>query len=226
MFAPFPRTKRARSPSPPYPEEYADLASPLDILIKRRRRDAAFTTDGYPLPHDSYSDYAGQPESSTAWLLRAGVNGRRSRQWQQINAPSSSNSGNASQASTQPIIAHSQPIPPTNFGLAHNSSPDSVEHGRALSQPVLPYGRQYMSSSPIRHEPPGSSPFRASQPGMEGITGMVTPDQERVAMREDTGWGEDELGREWGEYARENSVLYSIVSFLTLLKYDQEADAN
>lgn len=30
--------------------------------------------------------------------------------------------------------------------------------------------------------------------------------------RNEADWGEDELGREWGEYARENSVLHSLVS--------------
>jgi hypothetical protein len=46
-----------------------------------------------------------------------------------------------------------------------------------------------MSSSPIRHNPPSSTPFR------------------------DDDWTEDERIREWGdEYSSQNSVLYSLVS--------------
>lgn len=218
MFAPFPRTKRQRSPSPPLPDEYVDLASPLDILIKRRRREAVFNTDGYPFP-DSHPqpqpygqpsaascalDPSAQAESSTAWLARPAVNGRRSRQWQHLNAPPPSAVSGGS-AAEQALPSASQPAPSNHKG--YGASPHSIEYGRAHSQPDLPFHRHFMSSSPIRHQPPGSSPFRSSA---EARVAEVAA--EDADPRNEADWGEDELGREWGEYARENSVLHSLVS--------------
>lgn len=222
MFAPLPRAKRQRSSSPPLPQEYIDLTSPLDILIKRRRKEGVYAGDhydAYPFPDTSPSnDPMEGPSSWFATRPTAAVNGRRSRQWQHLNAPSSSS---VSSSSTMPL-PQSQPIPQMN--ARSGSSPFSVEHGRAYSQPDIlshSYGRGHvMSSSPIRHEPPGSSPFRASGQSKSGmdLSMGVEMEQEEIlrngtpgATQEDE-WDADELGREWGEYARENSVLYSLVS--------------
>lgn len=229
MFVPFPRTKRPRSPSPPISDDYTDIPSPLDILIKRRRRDAAFASEDQQFIPDSYPGFGGagegssdQAESSTAWLSRAGVNGRRSRQWQHLNAPSSSSSVNSAPSSQQ-LLANSQNQLPVAVENTHTSSPYSVEHARSHSQPILQNGRQFhMSSSPIRHEPPGSSPFRASH----GQMGMVTPGSSYGSrdMSQVDDWGTEELDREWGEYATENSVLHGVVSRIHSLDTYSGAD--
>jgi hypothetical protein len=56
-----------------------------------------------------------------------------------------------------------------------------------------------MSSSPVRHEPPPSSPFKAIQRG--------------ASEEEEDEMGEEELKKEWGaEYYAQNSLLHSLVS--------------
>ncbi|WVR03350.1 hypothetical protein IAU60_000341 [Kwoniella sp. DSM 27419] len=193
MLVPPDRYKRARSPSPPFEP---DLASPLDVLLKRRRREEL--PHSSPGEHGSYAlspasftaenDYFALPtihhgggpdespchaESSAAAMRRsmAGVERRRTKHWELQNAPSQSQSN-----------AHSQPTPPPSHLLTPNVR-------TAYSQP------NPMSSSPIRNMPPSSSPFRDKGPGVD-----------------DTSWmEEDEMRREWGEeYAAQNSLLHSL----------------
>jgi hypothetical protein len=46
---------------------------------------------------------------------------------------------------------------------------------------------------------------------MEGVFAHTTPILNRSGLQEEDAWGEEELGREWGEYAGANSVLYGVV---------------
>ncbi|OCF40095.1 hypothetical protein I317_06108 [Kwoniella heveanensis CBS 569] len=226
------RHKRPRSPSP---ASEPDLASPVDVILKRRRRDelqysspigsgagatAAAGNDISPFvlsPHgpgianhtevDYFNlpptgQYAGRDdqggegvhaESSAAALRRsmAGVERRRTKQWEKQNAP-------------QPSTTASQPTPPPAQFLTPNAR-------SAYSQP------NPMSSSPIRNVPPSSSPFRDKgdtswldvtlrhdQSLMDLATGIQAQDEEM---------NEEEMKREWGdEYAVQNSLLHNLVS--------------
>lgn len=243
MVAPT-RAKRGRSPSP---SSYADtLASPLEVLLKRRRRAEwrqASGNGGFALPpppapvwrpelnaeasgmhqhitsssddqHDDMevlrsssphrrSGYGSatdvdddEPESSTAaWMRTGGVERRRARAWERLQAPTHSSS---SLSHSLPV---SQPEPPQQ-GAHSSSSPAARAYvrARANSQP-MPHHHQPqhtpsrhhhhvgMSSSPVRHSPPSSTPFRGDE------------------------WTAEERIREWGdEYASQNSLLFSLVS--------------
>ncbi|KAL1412056.1 hypothetical protein Q8F55_003053 [Vanrija albida] len=237
MVAPT-RAKRGRSPSP---SSYADtLASPLEVLLKRRRRaewKQASGSGGFALPpppapvwrpelstgeasatllvNSSSDDHHGdmevlrsssphrrsgygsatdvdddEPESSTAWMRTGGVERRRARAWERLQAPSSS-----SLSHSLPV---SQPAPPQHVEPS-SSSPAARAYvrARANSQP-MPHNHHPqhtpsrhphvgMSSSPVRHSPPSSTPFRGDE------------------------WTAEERVREWGdEYATQNSLLFSL----------------
>ncbi|KAK4685566.1 hypothetical protein P7C73_g4581, partial [Tremellales sp. Uapishka_1] len=148
MLAPV--RKRPRSPSPPISP---DAASPLDILMKRRKREELGMnwSPSYP---------SGSDEASR------GIEKRRTRQWDKLQDPSSS----------QPLPNSSSFSPPSSY-----SQPDEM--------------RKFdMSSSPIRHEPPSSSPFRA-----KGV-------QQQLHQEEDFN-----LEGEWGEeYCKQNTLLYNL----------------
>ncbi|WWC58024.1 uncharacterized protein I303_100559 [Kwoniella dejecticola CBS 10117] len=193
MLASTHRHKRPRSPSPPLSP---DLASPLDIILKRRRReDLSFSSPG-ELPASPFAphqtDYFGSlpfsngnggeqeldlphAESSTSALKRsmAGVERRRTKQWERQNAPS---------------VSHSQPTPPhSNRYLNVTPTPRN-----AHSQP------DPMSSSPIRNVLPSSSPFRPKPMLHDNDMWHITSDN-------------DEMKREWGEaYEKQNWLLHSL----------------
>ena len=185
--------KRARSPS----SDFDHLASPLDGLLKRRRQqgtpyaeeaqDYVSYAPQHPSPYDSYSlvpEPGGGGESSNAPWSRF-VEKRRTRQWEKLNAPQyhqhlhGINGGSLSQPHDYPID-NSSPLRP-----------------KSLSQPGP--GPSTMSSSPIRHGPPPSSPFKAIQRG--------APQEEEDEM------DAEELRKEWGaEYYAQNALLHNLVS--------------
>lgn len=187
--------KRARSPSPPFDH----LASPLDGLLKRRRqRGDPYADDsneymGYAPQHSSpLSPYpymtegtlnGGGEGSSTAWPRF--VEKRRTRQWEKLNAPQYHLHSNG-ESSSQP---HNYPL--------DNSSP---LRPKSFSQPAP--ARAPMSSSPIRHAPPPSSPFR-----------VIHREEEKEEREE---MDEEEMKKEWGEeYYAQNSLLHNLVSVKT-----------
>ncbi|WWC66925.1 uncharacterized protein I206_100832 [Kwoniella pini CBS 10737] len=214
MLAPTQRHKRPRSPSPPLSP---DVASPLDVLLKRRRREElSFSSPGeHPIspfaPQHQSNDYFGtvsaadielpHAESSTSALKRsiAGVERRRTKQWEKQNAPS---------------ISNSQPTPPhSNHYLNVTPTPRN-----AYSQP------DPMSSSPIRNILPSSSPFKPKPKIEDDIwtshtSGEMNDVQQQHQFGVNHGSGEeevmdmneDEMKREWGEaYEEQNWLLHSL----------------
>ena len=186
MLAPPHRHKRPRSPTPPLSPSHA---SPLDTYLKRRKRDELTDTfwsepEQSPIPHnppapvyDRFSD----PLDGDPWVRQAGVEHRRTRQWERLNAPQSERMFSSS-SQPNPSSSTSSPAP------RWTSQPDASSHHR----------RGEMSSSPIRHILPSSSPFRSSQTRAED---WIDP---------------EEMRREWGEeYAAQNSVLHNLVQRLT-----------
>lgn len=157
-------------------------------------------------------------ESSTAWMRRAGVERRRQRAWEYLQNPAtSSNVPNTASAPTTTAATHTQSHsqPETqmqmHMQMQIESSP-AARYARARSASALHQPAQTpepaathpanMSSSPVRHRPPSSTPFRG-----------------------DDEWTEDERMREWGaEYAAQNALLYSLVSQLLLRKVASLAD--
>jgi len=174
--------KRHRSTSPLADE----LTSPLDILLKRRRREAYFENDDFaphiPSPTSAY-DYrtsdTGGDSSSANWTRL--VEKRRTRQWEQLNAPQ--RSSQQSQSSQSHTLDH---------------EPSSPLRPKSYSQPIDMPAPGPMSSSPIQHHPPSSSPFRPSQV---------------VQYRSEEHMDDEEMRREWGaEYYNQNSLLHQLVS--------------
>lgn len=186
------RPKRARSPSPSYADA---LASPLEVLLKRRRRTTwSAVTSGPPTWEeevDSRPNSSSNHETSSP-LARAsvpdyndedscgavGVERRRARQWERLQAPQSS-----SQPVTLPVLHDSSPLRYSRERAM--SQPEAAEQHMGFAVPAI----QHMSSSPVRHQDPSSTPFRA-----------------------DDEWAPEERLRAWGdEYASQNSLLYSLV---------------
>ncbi len=178
--------KRARSPSPS--PGYGDtLASPLEVLLKRRRRDTYVSSRMPPPPvwgapsMSNHMDEDDPPSSShgPSSPLRRGdeyFERRRQRQWERLQAPSLSQ--------PQPTLPDSSP-----FRASHPPLQRSITNESMGSEYEMEVARQALSSSPVRHQPPGSTPFRANE------------------------WTPEERMREWGnEYARQNSLLHSLVS--------------
>ena len=193
----FPR-KRPRSPSPTHD------TSPLDVFLKRRRQAKIHVNpeDTFELnPLQPYLQAEGNAEEDYGREDQYArfVERRRTKQWERQNAPQSS-----SQAQE-----HSTP----DTAQRHASSQQAA---RGVSQSPLPRvysqpeNRFQMSSSPVRHHPPSSSPFRPSQSSMSnGPTGSSSSDTTRF----DDEWGMDEMRREWGdEYVNQNSLLHQLVS--------------
>jgi hypothetical protein len=214
MFAP-PPGKRARSPSPPID---IDHSSPLDILLKRRRRS----------PHASYIDHSykssiedrnpfddsGSRHPNQAIPYSRFIEKRRTRQWERLNAPQTSRPFSLTSNTDQhdDVTFHSQPDPLPHY----TSSPIPIP--RSYSQPGQT-NNHIMSSSPIRHQPPSSSPFRDDSTKhnyrekleMNSSGTRIGDDGGREDLMEDI--GEDEMKREWGEeYVTQNSLLHSLVS--------------
>lgn len=221
--------KRARSPSPGYGDT---LASPLEVLLKRRRR-GDFNVGRMPPPpvwgapsiggaSGSGSGSASTPGPSTTSMgmgmgmgmdeedhsassshelsspLRdgyfGGIERRRQRQWERLQAPSLSQPP-PQLPSSSPMgyrqMPASQPLHPplqrstTNESMVSASSEYELDVPRASGA----HHSAHLSSSPVRHQPPGSTPFR--------------PNHE---------WTPEDRLREWGdEYASQNSLLHSLV---------------
>ncbi|KAK8845410.1 hypothetical protein IAR55_006123 [Kwoniella newhampshirensis] len=208
MLAPPQRPKRPRSPSPTFEP---DLASPLDMILKRRRRDEQHWSSANPTPgdpnrspfltspsgHPSHeNDYFTLPhthgggggsddhpqhgESSAAAQRRAmaGIERRRTKQWERLNAPAQDHAHPATQPTPSP-----SPYP----------YPSPIHTRHIHSQP-----NPQMSSSPIRNHPPSSSPFRDKRASGGAENEWMNMDPE-------------EMRREWGEeYAVQNSLLHSL----------------
>ena len=200
MLAP-PR-KRHRSPSPSADE----IPSPLDILLKRRRHDRQGTDDysphsqpPWPLSSPetpSQSNTNATAESSSAPWTRL-VERRRTKQWERLNAPDQY----ISQQIYQQTGQRTHEYPRSHFGNDHSSP---IRPRWAGGQQDSDYESQSrgatMSSSPVRHQPPSSSPFRPH--GMHNQPGQ---DMEELM-------DEEEMRREWGaEYADQNSLLHDLV---------------
>jgi hypothetical protein len=225
MFAPSHQLKRRRSPSPnPFESPDLVLPSPLDVLAKRRRRlpgDESGNLNPQSNPDDYFShgnsipnehSSSNNPESSSALYAER----RRTKQWERTNAPRPSLPYTGT-GQSQPHIDYT---PPNSHVLARSySQPEghlapATHHQYPHSQP-LP--QHHMSSSPIRHEPFGSSPFRPSS-----SVSLITPDSgfgsssTRVeVMDEDDSMDTEEMRRGWGEqYAQQNELLHSIVSWI------------
>ena len=184
------RPKRPRSPSPPSPG-FGTLASPLeDVLLKRRRRDdnygyfsfdspageAGSISEGGVHGQNGHGDEGGSGHAGPCRVdMAAGVERRRNRLWAARNAPSSQPESGSSTAShvhpndayggysearqdQSPDAPYTAPRPSQRPREASNSyGGDGIASSSRNSGHV-------MSSSPIRHEPPGSSPFKSSEP--------------------------------------------------------------
>jgi hypothetical protein len=142
---------------------------------------------------------------------------RRTRQWEQVNAP--------------PTILTPPNLPePVNYVRSNSDASyldqdvgyfaSPVTHHRAgPSQPSRPQYKQHMSSSPVRHQPFGSSPFKSSGSSSQNTirgdfrnSGGSRMDAEEDEDEDDE-MDHDELRRHWGDhYARPNELLHSLVS--------------
>lgn len=242
MLAIQPR-KRAREPTPPQADlNDVEHNSPLEWMIKKRRRSAQSSetahlspatpdSSGYPTwvapyetPSSHPTDYFYPPPYETINAqdpeeVERGIERRRMKLWERRNAaPASSSAGPSSSNPSQ------YPLETPQHSSSQISSTSTHQHGhhgpgrRSLPlispSPLEPVSRSYLqpetssslsrymlSSSPIRHQPPDSSPFRSST-------------STRVDSSFDQ-WEVEELGREWGEeYAHQNSVLYQLVRLL------------
>lgn len=249
--------KRARSNSPPTSPN--GISSPLDILLKRRRRNELIESlgwggqEGLYLPtqqqsESGHGDWQVSPDrrrdedenvngiagpsrfachgefaadhptisdgSRNIESTEMGVERRRRRQWEKAQAPppyyynpsgtSHRHSQGTSETPPNPASFHS-PIPINN----------SQSHGNNGYDRNQSNGRHEMSSSPIRNHPPGSSPFRANvAENGHGNEGYGDLDWEHEMSIE-------EMRREWGdEYASQNTLLHSLVSFSFPLERD------
>ena len=126
---------------------------------------------------------------------------RRTKQWERQNAPQGlpirrpleAHQRSYSSSYTPHQTSYSQPLP-----NAHHLSPLYPKQPH-LSQPNAKAGP--MSSSPVRHVLPTSSPFHPSQGDETRMEAMELMDEE-------------EMKREWGEdYAAQNSILHNLVRY-------------
>jgi hypothetical protein len=154
-------------------------------------------------------------------ITQPGVERRRTKNWERLNAPSHSYSDDLQDTHPPPHPRPAQPyaypyLPPShpaNTSFRMDSSPSYVpeyepEQDYEVEPTMAPFSPESsshprrnhdMSSSPIRHVPPGSSPFKSQSTAVESETNDV------LCV--------DEMHREWGkEYSASNSLLYSLVS--------------
>jgi hypothetical protein len=132
---------------------------------------------------------------------------RRARQWEQLNAPQP----------TSPLFKTPSHPPP---GIYDRLNPDNEDLGyfspaHHAQKPSRPQFKHHMSSSPIRHQPPGSSPFKSSGPSSQATARDFRSSGATHAESEDEDdeMDQEELRRDWGEhYARPNGLLLSLVS--------------
>lgn len=137
---------------------------------------------------------------------------RRARQWEQLNAP---------QPNSPPFKTPSHPPP----GIRERINPDANEDLGYFASPAThnpqkqsrPQFKHHMSSSPIRHQPPGSSPFKSSGSSSQFTARDVRSSGTTRAEEledEDEGMDQEDLRRDWGEhYARPNGLLLSLVCY-------------
>ncbi|WVQ80425.1 hypothetical protein IAT38_002530 [Cryptococcus sp. DSM 104549] len=202
MIAPPRRPKRSRSPSPSFEP---DIASPLNLILKRRRREElgfasaepddpahGFDRDAWARQqYAGFGDSGSFAESSSAAQVRGaesgygngtgavgmGVERRRTRNWDRINAPPATPAGHP----TPSPSAYPFPTPTNGHAWPHAQDPP-------------------MSSSPVRNQPPSSSPFRDT-----------ARREAEEAEQEEWMMDEEEMKREWGEaYTAQNSLLHSL----------------
>jgi len=133
---------------------------------------------------------------------------RRARQWELLNAPQP----------TSPLFKTPSHPPPGIYDRLHPDNEDLGYFSPAhhSQKPSRPQFKHHMSSSPIRHQPPGSSPFKSSGPSSQATardfrsSGPTSTESED----EDDEMDQEELRRDWGEhYARPNGLLLSLVSY-------------
>ena len=215
-----PRHKRRRSPSPANFDHFDPaFTSPLDVVLKRRRKQHSGELDSgdYFTPHADQNQQEPPTEDHEAEPSVPYVERRRAKQWDKLNAPRPSL---PNQPHSQPHLEYTPPHP-TAMSRSHshplnqlvNSSPP-----HAYSQPLPQHP---MSSSPIRHQAFGSSPFR-SQPvhqtpntrDMMSSSSITRVDSLPVYEVEDD-MDPEEMRKSWGEqYAQQNELLNSVVSYL------------
>lgn len=214
MLAPPQRSKRRRSPSPSLGPEISDLTSPLDILLKRRKKEQhqhfglpdspisgplASPMHTYDQDYFNYYQNAQAEGSSAAQLkpgLEMGVERRRTKHWERINAPPSGVHQHQQQ------YHHPQGHLATPVTHAAQTAESSARYPFATPLPVhhASSTAPLMSSSPVRNQPPSSSPFR----------------EKVVNMQEEQWIDEEEMRREWGEaYTEQNSLLHNLVCRFT-----------
>ena len=210
MLAPPQRPKRPRSPSPSLEPEISDLASPLDILLKRRKKEqhqhfglpdsphsGALASPVHTYDQDYFNYYQNtQAESSSTPQIKTGlemgVERRRTKQWDKINAPPSG----AYQHQQQYHYPQGHLATPITHPAQAAPSSAAYPFPTPLPVPHASNAAPLMSSSPIRNQPPSSSPFR----------------EKAENMQEEHWIDEEEMRREWGEaYTEQNSLLHNLV---------------
>ena len=218
------RHKRRRSPSPiNYDHPDPALDSPLDVLIKRRRRrqpgveeagDYFNHNQNYDI-HQNHQNHQHHEHDNQAGPAVPYVERRRAKQWDKLNAPRPSL---PNQPQSQPHLEFTPPHP-TAFSRSHSHPVDHLVNSsppHAYSQPLPQHP---MSSSPIRHQPFGSSPFR-SQASNQVTSTMDLGSSESATRVENLSVYEveddmdpEEMRKSWGEqYAEQNEILHSVVS--------------
>lgn len=219
--------KRARSPTPPPSHAYGafgESSSPLDNVFLKRQRQAAAHPFGGDLAEASYfnDQDSGRPWSPHGWSTplegqpeagpshsRPGRERRRAKQWELLNGPAfarqhpppfahHSNSYTSRDVASLPCqpdpLEQVDPRPSVASSASNAFSTEQL--GESSSQPL-------MSSSPVRHTAPTSSPFRDS-----GQSSQMIEDD----------WDADELGKAWGEeYGSQNLLLRNLVSLWSLI---------
>jgi hypothetical protein len=139
---------------------------------------------------------------------------RRARQWEQLNAPRPTSPLFKTPSHPPPGIQERINPDPHDQDLGYFASP-ATHHAQQQSRPQF---KHHMSSSPIRHQPPGSSPFKSSGHSSQATardfrsSGTTRAEEEREEDEDDE-MDQEELRRDWGEhYARPNGLLLSLVS--------------
>ena len=215
--------KRPRSPSPDN-----DVTSPLDVL-KRRRKSDYFGNNPSDEPEVGSDETRSDIDMATDWPRF--VERRRTRQWEKLNAPPASHSfgdqhqyhrRSTSAYPYDPIRPGSYPVPlgesrshpeiQANNGFI-DLSPAPAPRILSFPQPESSKAAMAMSSSPIRHHPPSSSPFRPGARTHRGPISSALYEHEAVEDDEYEIMDEESMRREWGaEYASQNSLLHRVVS--------------
>lgn len=210
--------KRARSPTPPPSQAYGSFgesSSPLDNVFLKRRRQAASQSFEDDCSEASYmngqdpwisegwtTSLDSQPEAGPSYS-RPGRERRRAKQWEMLNAPvfgrphSPLSTEDPNRYSSRNTAGLPSQQAPSAYPDPRLSGIVPVQDAFSTQQPGEASTQQLMSSSPVRHTAPTSSPFRDSG-------------QSSQMMNDD--WDPDELGKAWGEeYGSQNMLLRSLV---------------